>query len=159
MSISTDIPLFHHEPLQDPRNYIRLLYVVLVDTTVAAEGIEVQCRLTTRRFNPRWESRIFNNTEFAKVRPLYHAISYVWGSPDEKVPILVNGRRMEVGRNCEYALKQSAWYGGACYVWCDAICIDQTNDDEKGHQVYMMGDIYRNAEAVLACVGAHADGS
>lgn len=91
--------------------------------------------------------------------PSYHAISYVWGSPDDTVTILVNDQKMEVRRNCEYALKQSAWYGAARYIWCDAICIDQTDDDEKGHQVYMMGDIYRNAQGVLACVGPHADGS
>ena len=51
---------------------------------------------------------------------MYHAISYVWGSPNDTVTILVNDKKMEVRRNCEYALKQSAWYGDAHYIWCDA---------------------------------------
>lgn len=62
---------------------------------------------------------------------MYHAISHVWGSPDDTVSIIANGQRMKVRRNREYALEQSAWYGGAHYIWCDAICIDQTDDDEK----------------------------
>lgn len=159
MSTAGDIPLFRHDPLRDPRSYIRLLQVLPVDDALAIEGIEVHCRLTTRRFNPRKKSHIFFNTPRGEVVPSYHAISYVWGSPNDTVSILVNDRRMRVRRNCEYALKQSAWYGGAHYIWCDAICIDQTNDREKGHQVYMMGDIYRNAQGILACVGPHANGS
>lgn len=158
MSTLNDIPHFRHEPLRNPRNHIRLLHV-MIDNSQAIDGIEVRCHLVTRYFNPRKESPLFFKTGSKELRPLYHAISYAWGSPDDTVFILVNGRRMRVRRNCEYALKQSAWYGDARYIWCDAICIDQTNDDEKGHQVYMMGDIYRNAQGVLACVGPHADGS
>lgn len=154
-----DIPHFRHEPLRNPRNHIRLLHV-MIDNARAIEGIKLHCRLVTRYFNP-WKRSPFSflTNERKNPRPMYHAISYVWGSTNDTVSILVNGRRMEVGRNCEYALKQSAWHGGARYIWCDAICIDQKNDDEKGHQVYMMGAIYLNAQTVLACVGPHADGS
>lgn len=155
-----DIPSFRHEPLRDPRSHIRLLQVILVDDGQAVEGIKVQCQLTTRRFTPKKKSRLFFDALREEVTmPSYHAVSYAWGSPDDTVTILVNDQKMEVRRNCEYALKQSAWYGGAGYIWCDAICVDQTNDEEKGHQVFMMGDIYRNAQGVLACVGPHADGS
>lgn len=157
MVTPNDILPFRHEPLRNPRTHIRLLQVLFVDDIQAmVEGIDVHCRLTTRRFNPQKNLRFSFNTEREDV---YHAISYVWGSSDDTVSILVNGQRMKVRRNCEYALKQSAWYGNADYLWCDAICIDQTNDDEKGHQVYMMGDIYRNAQTVLAYVGPHADDS
>lgn len=159
MSTADGIPTFRHEPLQDPRSQIRLLQVLLIDDTQAIDGVEVRCQLTTQRFNPRKKSSSFFKTESEEVTPFYHGISYFWGSPDDTVTILVNDKRMEVRRNCVYALKQSAWYGSAEHIWCDAICIDQENDDEKGHQVYMMGDIYRNAQGVLACVGPHADGS
>lgn len=159
MSTLDEIPPFRHEPLRDPRSHIRLLQVLLADDTETTGGIKIHCRLTTHRFTPRKKSRCFFNTESQEVTPLYHTISYVWGSPDDTVSILVNNRRMRVRRNCEYALKQSAWYGEARYIWCDAICIDQTNNDEKGHQVYLMGDIYRNAQVVLACVGPHMQDS
>ncbi|KAI7777299.1 hypothetical protein LA080_003816 [Diaporthe eres] len=159
MSTSNNSLSFRHEPLQHPRSHIRLLEVLLVDNSHAIDGIEVHCQLTTHRFTPGKKSRSFFNTESEELTPLYHAISDVWGRPDDMVTILVSDKQMEVRRNCEYALKQSAWHGAARYIWCDAICIDQTNDDEKGHQVYMMGDIYRNAQGVLACVGPHSRGS
>lgn len=159
MTMADVIPPFRHEPLQDPRSHIRLLHVRLIDDTQAIDGIEVRCQLTTHRFTKRKRWVSFFNTESEEVTPMYHAISYAWGSPYDTVTILVNDKRLEVRRNCEYALKQSAWFGDAHYIWCDAICIDQKNDDEKGHQVHMMGDIYRNAQGVLACVGPHADGS
>jgi hypothetical protein len=38
-------------------------------------------------------------------------------------------------------------------LWADAICVDQTNDDEKNHQVGMMGMIYQRAHAVAVWLG------
>lgn len=35
------------------------------------------------------------------------------------------------------------------YLWADAVCIDQKNMQERGHQVEHMGQIYRNAKKVL----------
>jgi len=37
-------------------------------------------------------------------------------------------------------------------LWIDAVCIDQTNDVERGRQVEMMGDIYQNCTADLAWI-------
>jgi hypothetical protein len=37
------------------------------------------------------------------------------------------------------------------------ICINQKNDDEKAHQIQMMGDIYRNAAQVLIWLGESTD--
>ena len=33
-------------------------------------------------------------------------------------------------------------------IWIDAICIDQSNGVEKGHQVSIMNRIYRSAEEI-----------
>jgi hypothetical protein len=33
------------------------------------------------------------------------------------------------------------------YLWVDALCIDQTNLDERAAQVLLMGDIYSSAVA------------
>ncbi|KUI52962.1 Heterokaryon incompatibility protein 6, OR allele [Cytospora mali] len=67
---------------------------------------------------------------------------------------------MRVRRNCEYALKQAKWYDGPrrpqrLHYWVDAICVNQMDNEEKGHQLAIMGTIYKNAERVLACVGEH----
>jgi hypothetical protein len=41
-------------------------------------------------------------------------------------------------------------------IWVDAICIDQSNPDERSQQVQLMGQIYRNAQRVLVWLG-HSD--
>jgi hypothetical protein len=39
------------------------------------------------------------------------------------------------------------------YFYIDAICINQTDDQEKSHQVTLMGSIYRNASLVVSWLG------
>ena len=39
-------------------------------------------------------------------------------------------------------------------IWVDYICIDQNNIAERGHQVQLMADIYKNARTVYAWLGA-----
>ena len=39
------------------------------------------------------------------------------------------------------------------YVWVDAICIDQSNDNERGHQVGLMRKIYEAAQCVSVWLG------
>jgi hypothetical protein len=43
-------------------------------------------------------------------------------------------------------------------IWIDLICIDQSNDTERGHQVALMGQIYRKAQRTIAWLG-HDDGT
>jgi hypothetical protein len=38
-------------------------------------------------------------------------------------------------------------------VWIEAICINQADDQEKSHQVAMMGDVYENASNALIWLG------
>jgi len=38
-------------------------------------------------------------------------------------------------------------------LWIDCICIDQNNDREKGHQVYLIADIFQNSRQTLAFLG------
>ena len=40
-----------------------------------------------------------------------------------------------------------------CTLWVDAVCIDQENVLERGHQVSIMGDIYRNAARTIVWLG------
>ena len=42
-------------------------------------------------------------------------------------------------------------------LWADAICINQSDNKEKGIQVNMMGDIYDRATAVLVWLGEVPD--
>lgn len=45
------------------------------------------------------------------------------------------------------------------YYWIDAICIDQENDLERGHQVNMMGAIYGGAACAITWLGLSPAGS
>ena len=140
--------VFQHERLPDPEEYIRLLEVTNLDER-EDEQVQVHCRLST------W---LLDNV------PPYFAISYTWGDANDTRSILVNGKVMPVTRNCELVLKQGKRYIGRrrIFLWCDAICIDQAGNgagDEKGHQIHIMGDIYRRAQRVLACVGKHGNDS
>lgn len=135
--------IFHHDTLPHAGEYIRLLHVNSINDD---RDVPVHCTITT------WA--------MGKAPP-YQAISYTWGDSDKTTHILVNGKRLEVRQNCEFVLRQAHRYNAwrRRYVWCDAISIDQANNDEKSHQVAAMGDIYRRAKKVLACVGAHEDDS
>jgi hypothetical protein len=103
-------------------------------------------------------------------KPRYHALSYVWGTSTEKVPIIVNDCRLDIGRSLYTALFriQKMFRSGSYqkfgqgyldlanstrHVWADAICINQADMAEKAHQVPRMGDIYREAVDVIAWLG------
>lgn len=38
-------------------------------------------------------------------------------------------------------------------LWVDALCINQTDDEERAHQVSIMGEVYKRAECVHAWLG------
>lgn len=126
---------FQHEPLPHPRTHFRLLRVLDI---VEGREIPVHCELTTRSFASA---------------PPYGAISYTWGNETPLSTILLNGSRLDVRLNCEYVLKQTNEFVNGCYLWLDAICIGQTNTDEKSAQVAWMDFIFTIAVQVLACVG------
>ncbi|KAK3953301.1 heterokaryon incompatibility protein-domain-containing protein, partial [Pseudoneurospora amorphoporcata] len=44
-------------------------------------------------------------------------------------------------------------------IWIDQICINQLDNNEKSHQVQLMGQIYSRAMEVLVWLGPAADGS
>lgn len=68
--------------------------------------------------------------------------------------IHIAGSERLVGGNCLHALRQARHFlEEGSLVWIDAICINQSDPEEKGLQVNLMGDTYRKAERVLACIG------
>ncbi|KAI8630978.1 hypothetical protein F5Y19DRAFT_41698 [Xylariaceae sp. FL1651] len=143
--------VFRHEELSDSESHFRLLQIISVPTAVASLQEDcpgskfVECKLTTW---PMAEA------------PSYHAISYTWGDANSMAWIKVNGTYMRVRQNCEDMLQQVFQHESPqAYVWVDAICINQDNSSEKSRQVSKIGEIYRNAERVLACVGAHDEHS
>lgn len=86
--------------------------------------------------------------------PLYSAISWMWGPPDQRDSLVLNGRKIPVQRNLRRIIEQIQEDEQSRRVWIDAICINQANLDERSQQVQMMGRIYNSANYVLACLTA-----
>ncbi|EHK41032.1 hypothetical protein TRIATDRAFT_31940 [Trichoderma atroviride IMI 206040] len=83
----------------------------------------------------------------------YEALSYTWGSAEAPKQIIVNGKILTVTKNLHQALQQLRDKFQDRILWIDAICIDQDNERERGHQVQQMGEIYKQADRVLFYLG------
>jgi hypothetical protein len=85
--------------------------------------------------------------------PPYEAISYEWKKHEGFTTIICCSSTIEVTLNLATALEAFRHPSKVRVLWADAVCIDQKNVIEKGHQVSMMRDIYANAESVLVWLG------
>jgi hypothetical protein len=68
------------------------------------------------------------------------------------------GRPLKITKNLEHALG----YLHSCNagsLWIDAVCIDQANLDERGHQVGFMGNLFSRAKKELIWLGPSSDSS
>lgn len=90
-------------------------------------------------------------------KPDFEALSYVWGSPDDPVPVDVSGQEILVGQNLKNALRNTREQKREVKLWADAICINQEDEKEKGVQVQMMKDIYGMARIVTVFLGPGTD--
>ncbi|KAK3996250.1 ankyrin repeat-containing domain protein [Cladorrhinum sp. PSN332] len=91
----------------------------------------------------------------------YEALSYTWGdcnSPLGNVQndneIIINEQKAMIGANLYLALCSLRQSNEDKILWVDAICIDQKNDGEKGHQVRQMSQIYAKAQTVQIWLGS-----
>jgi hypothetical protein len=126
-----------YQPLLGNRG-IRLL--VLADEAIRP-GQVLRCKLEERdldRVLP-WDS--------------YSALSYVWGYSTDRVEISCNDCSAFITMNLYHALVQIWSMTPQKRLWADALCINQEDDVEKKFQVGMMGDIYRQAGAVIIWFG------
>jgi hypothetical protein len=102
--------------------------------------------------------------QLAHHRP-YQALSYVWGPPATPHYAVVQGEDgtllgcIPLTTNVYHAL-HDLWHSEELQLkvfWIDQICIDQSAKDEKGHQVVMMGRIYKRASRVITYLGPAED--
>jgi len=90
---------------------------------------------------------------------LYEAVSYSWGGYDLKASIEVDGRAYPVTQNLYEALRHIRRTDTDRILWLDAICINQENIKERGHQVGNMKSIFQHAESVIFWLGVAEDNS
>lgn len=83
----------------------------------------------------------------------YEAVSYTWGNQSNEESILLDGKESLITSNLIEALRCLRLVRQDRILWIDALCIDQQNDLEKGHQVARMKKIFEYAEQVNIWLG------
>ncbi|KAH9208949.1 heterokaryon incompatibility protein-domain-containing protein [Leptodontidium sp. 2 PMI_412] len=92
----------------------------------------------------------------------YEALSYAWGDPTITTNIKIRDRkakRYPYNWPLESALRHLRGRYDSRLIWADAICINQRDDTEKGHQVQNMSQVYRMSSRVCVWLGEAADDS
>ena len=85
--------------------------------------------------------------------PTYEALSYVWGSLENRINIQVGGHTLAVTQNLAEALPYLRYKDKPRVLWIDAICINQQDLKERSRQVRRMADLYRLADRVAVWLG------
>lgn len=85
--------------------------------------------------------------------PAYEALSYCWGDSAERREIVCNGATHWVTTNLRDALVRLRLTNEARIVWADALCIAQSDEEEKSSQVRCMGSIFHCAKRVVVWLG------
>ena len=81
----------------------------------------------------------------------YCALSYPSADAKDTRTISVDGKDLDFTANLESALSRS-------HTWADAICMSQTDDEEKGPQAARMGDVYETAPHTVIFLEGPVDG-
>ena len=148
-----------YEPLNPEDNTIRLMELL-----PGAFDDEIRIILHTTTLS---EERI----------PDYEALSYTWGSQKDPVDVLIEPRvddkrskhgsqphrpdasTLAVTQNLATALRHLRRPDRKRTLWIDAICVNQQDLKERGHQVERMADVYRKADQVVVWLGPESDNS
>ncbi|KAK1849314.1 HET domain-containing protein [Colletotrichum chrysophilum] len=102
--------------------------------------------------------------------PDYFALSYTWNGETPSEPLTIgnaqvdtsqtSGSRLLITPNCAAALRvfrkslhRLINRRKSVTLWVDAICIDQSSNDDKSTQVAMMAEIFHRAKRVAVCLG------
>ncbi|KAF2461815.1 heterokaryon incompatibility, partial [Lineolata rhizophorae] len=86
----------------------------------------------------------------------YTALSYAWGDPNSTKKIIMNGVEVSVGANLEAALRtlrKRPEFVNGLKLWANALCINQTDLDEKENAVSRMLSVYQIASSVTIWLG------
>ena len=91
--------------------------------------------------------------------PQYDCISYVWGNLGSTRSAIVNQKDVAITGSLHEVLRHLRSKSKALTVWADALCINQTDVDEKTRQVALMAEIYRRCSKVYIWLGLPEAGS
>jgi hypothetical protein len=128
-------------PLDRPQKEIRLVEILETHP-------QLRCRLS--------KVSLLNN-------PIFCALSYVWGASKDYQNIDVNDVSFSVTKSLADALSNIQIHWAQAFpdrdktdmrFWADALCINQTDNTEKGFQVPLMRDIYSSSQITFCSLDA-----
>ena len=126
-----------YQPLDTHRNQIRLLHI-------QPGRFEETPRCTV-------------STVSLDDKPVYEALSYVWGTLNDTVPIIFENKPVEVTRNLDRALRHIRYPDRERVIWNDALCINQPDIPERNAQVARMNVLYSKASRVVIFLGEEGE--
>lgn len=80
--------------------------------------------------------------------PAYVALSYVWGSESDTLPIATNKGHVVLSKTLAQALKAIRQTGGCTFIWADELCINQKDAAEIATQMLHVGEIFDKAREI-----------
>jgi hypothetical protein len=125
----------HYKPLTRPSDQTRVLRLL-----PGPPGSTIRAQLLTLDFDTTRSTH-------------YEAVSYVWGRFTGTKDIEIGGHICIVPASSEDVLQAVRYRDTERLIWIDAICINQTDQTEKQHQVAIMGKIYQEAERTVFWLG------
>jgi hypothetical protein len=135
---------FTYQPLTEPDS-IRLLLI----QPATSHTTSIKCKLLHTTLS-RCNHEIIDH---------YTALSYVWGNASHTKTINVDGRSVTVTATLEAAIRDLRDLNRPLHIWADALCIDQSNVNERNQQVRLMGKIYSTAHHTVIHLGALSPGA
>jgi hypothetical protein len=85
--------------------------------------------------------------------PPYEALSYVWGSEEASHTLVCGSSQLSIKSNLDAALRSLRFKSEIRTLWVDAVCIDQSNLEERSKQVGYMRLVYKSASEVVVWLG------
>lgn len=126
-----------YQPLDRSQREIRILYLL-----PGKYDDPVRCELHTVSLSNK---------------PGYEALSYSWGDQNVRHPIEVDGEEAYITTNLYNALRRLRLAEKTQHIWADTLCINQSDDVERPHQVGLMRDIYSSTNEAILWLGDFCD--
>lgn len=134
-----------HSRLAQGADNIRLLGLI-PHGNGSTERTTLQCRLFE-----------YSLQDMGRSTHQYEALSYTWGGGEKPCSIFIQEQELNVTTNLHAALLRLRDRSLERILWVDAICIDQTHDEERGQQVQLMAMIYSKAYCIIVWLGEMTD--
>jgi hypothetical protein len=89
--------------------------------------------------------------------PPFEALSYCWGGSEFRNAVQIGKQSVSIPTGLFEALGALRDPTSERLIWADAICINQRDWEERGAQVNIMDEIYKNADSVAIYLGQPTD--